>query len=151
MNASQMDDVESLGPPLVRRLIETCDATWVDETTVQQWADQQNDAIVLLAGDARRFPEGQDVAVVLPELRRSFPGRFSVAIVPRANEDKVARLFGVLRWPSLVFLRAGGYVTTLSGMLDWEVFLQEVSRALILPASRAPTVGIPVVSAGERA
>ncbi len=148
MNLNIVNADETFGPPLVRRLEQACQASWVDETSVMAWAQQQADAVILLAGDARRFPEGQDVAVVLPELQRSFPGRFAVAIVPRASEDQVARLFGVLRWPSLVFLRAGEYVTTLSGMLDWEVYLREVDRALEMPASRAPGIGIPVVSAG---
>ena len=103
--------------------------------------------MVLFAGDPVQFPEGLDVAVVLPELQRSLPGRFKVAVVPREREDAVARRYGSQRWPTLLFLRDGQYVTTVSGMHDWDVFLERVTQALAMPISRAPTIGIPVVSA----
>jgi len=87
------------------------------------------------------------VAVVLPELQKAFEGRFSIGVVLRGDEDAVARRWGVQRWPSLVFLRDGAYVTTLAGMLDWTDYLARVKDALAMPTSRAPSVGIPLVSA----
>ena len=68
--------------------------------------------------------------------------------VPREAENALARRFGSLRWPALLFLRDGKYVTTLNGMHDWDVFLERVTQALAMPISRAPTIGIPLVSAG---
>jgi hydrogenase-1 operon protein HyaE len=132
---------------LVRRLADHFGATWVSDKTVDAWAAEGGDRVVLLAGDAVRFPEGQDVAAVLPELQRSFPGRFAIAVVPRDLEDAVARRFGVQRWPSLLFLRDGAYVTAISGMHDWDAFLQSIAAALASPLSRAPSIGIPVVNA----
>ena len=134
--------------PLVERLAALHGAAWLDADSIQAWSALGGDRVVLFAGDPVRFPEGQDVAVVLPELQRSFPGRFVIGILPRHLEDAVARRYGVQRWPSLLFLRDGQYVTTLAGMLDWDVYLAEVTKCLALPVSRAPTIGIPVVSAG---
>lgn len=133
--------------PLVARLVEQFGAAWVDETSIAAWSAEGGDRVVLFAGDPVQFPEGLDVAVVLPELQRSLPGRFKVAVVPREREDAVARRYGSQRWPTLLFLRDGQYVTTVSGMHDWDVFLERVTQALAMPASRAPTIGIPVVSA----
>lgn len=133
-------------PPLIRRLVQSFGAAWVTTDTLNAWAAQGGDRVLLLAGDAVRFPEGQDVAAVLPELMGSFEGRFSVGVVPREQEDAVAARYGSQRWPSLVFLREGAYVTALAGMQDWDVYLERVAAALSLPVSRAPTVGIPVVS-----
>lgn len=133
--------------PLVARLAEQFGATWVDETSVAAWSAEGGDRVVLFAGDPVQFPEGLDVAVVLPELQRSLPGRFKVAVVPRDREEAVARRYGSQRWPTLLFLRDGQYVTTVSGMHDWDVFLERVTQALAMPVSRAPTIGIPVVSA----
>ena len=135
-------------PPLVARLAEQFGATWLDETTLAAWAAEGGDRVVLLAGDPVQFPEGIDVAVVLPELQRALPGRFVVGIVPTAHEDAVARRHGVQRWPSLLFLRDGQYVTTIAGMHDWDDFVARVTEALAAPATRAPGVGIPVVAAG---
>lgn len=131
---------------LIERLVEQFGATWVDETSIDAWAAEGGNRVVLFAGDPVQFPEGLDVAVVLPELQRSLPGRFKVGVVPRDREDALARRFGSQRWPTLLFLRDGQYVTTLSGMHDWDVFVDRVTQALEMPVSRAP-IGIPVVSA----
>lgn len=132
--------------PLVMRLARDFGAAWVDEKSVSEWTAGAGDRVVLLAGDAVRFPEGQDVAAVLPELMKSFPGRFTVAVVPRDSEDAVARRYGSQRWPTLLFFRNGHYVTAIAGMQDWEVYLKAVEAALRMPPSRPPTIGIPVVS-----
>ncbi|MCW5654886.1 hydrogenase [Hydrogenophaga sp.] len=132
--------------PLVMRLVRDFGATLVDETAVADWAAGPGDRVLLLAGDAVRFPEGQDVAAVLPELMKAFPGRFVVGVVPRDSEDVVARRYGSQRWPSLLFFRGGQYVTAIAGMQDWDVYLQGVDAALRMPPSRPPTIGIPVVS-----
>lgn len=137
--------------PLIERLVSVHGATWVDEKTIDAWAAEGGDRVVLFAGDPVQFPEGLDVAVVLPELQRCFPGRFKVAVVPRRIEQAVALRYGSQRWPTLLFLRDGQYVTTLSGMHDWDKYVQEMARALAMPTSRAPTIGIPVVSAGASA
>lgn len=132
--------------PLVQRLAREFGATWVDETSVADWTAGGGDRVVLLAGDPVRFPEGVDVAAVLPELMKSFPNRFRIAVVPRDNEDAVARRYGSQRWPSLLFFRDGQYVTAIAGMQDWDVYLSGVAAALAMPPSRPPTIGIPVVS-----
>jgi hydrogenase-1 operon protein HyaE len=133
--------------PLVARLADAFGAAWVDAGTIDAWAAQGGDRVVRFAGDAVRFPEGQDVAVVLPELQRSLPGRFQIGVVRRHDEDALARRFGSQRWPTLLFLRDGQYVTTLSGMHDWDDFLRKTEEALAAPVSRAPSIGIPLVSA----
>ncbi|MBL8388330.1 MAG: hydrogenase [Hydrogenophaga sp.] len=134
--------------PLIQRLARDFGAPWVDEQTVADWVAGGGDRVVLLAGDPVRFPEGVDVAAVLPELMKAFPNRFSVAVVPRESEDAVARRYGSQRWPTLLFFRDGQYVTAIAGMQDWDVYLQGVAAALAMPPSRPPTIGIPVVSQG---
>ena len=132
--------------PLIQRLARDFGAAWVDENTVADWTAGGGDRVVLLAGDPVRFPEGVDVAAVLPELMKAFPQRFTVAVVPRDNEDAVAKRYGSQRWPTLLFFRDGQYVTAIAGMQDWDVYLSGVAAALSMPPSRPPTIGIPVVS-----
>jgi hydrogenase-1 operon protein HyaE len=93
---------------------------------------------VLFAGDPVQFPQGMDVAVVLPELQRALGNCFQIGVVERDNEAALARRYGSQRWPTLLFLRDGKYVTTLSGMHDWEDYLREMQQALAMPTSRAP-------------
>lgn len=133
--------------PLAERLISHHGAQPITLPTLDAWLAGEGDQLLFFSGDPVRFPEGADVAVVLPELQAAFGGRFRIGVVRRADEDRLARRFGVQRWPSLVFLRGGRYVTTIAGMRDWDSYLREVAQALQMPATRAPTIGIPVVGA----
>ena len=141
-----MIDIEEAHAPLVQRLAREFGATCVDEQTVAGWTAGGGDRVVLLAGDPVRFPEGVDVAAVLPELMKAFPKRFAVAVVPQGSEDAVARRYGSQRWPTLLFFRDGQYVTAIAGMQDWDVYVSGVAAALAMPPSRPPTIGIPIVS-----
>lgn len=134
-------------PPLIIRLVEQHGGMWIGDAGPEALAAPDGDVVLLIAGDAQRFPECLDVAVVLPELLRAFPGRLRIAVAERDSEDALARRYGATRRPSLVFLRGGQYVTTIAGMLDWDDYLAEVAHALDMPVTRAPGIGIPVVAA----
>jgi hydrogenase-1 operon protein HyaE len=133
--------------PLVARLVERHGAQPITLGALDAWLAGEGDRVLFFSGDPLRFPEGADVAVVLPELQAAFDRRFGVGVVQREDEDRVAARFGVQRWPSLVFLRGGRYVTTIAGMRDWDAFVRAVAQALEAPPARAPTVGIAVVGA----
>jgi hydrogenase-1 operon protein HyaE len=133
--------------PLVRRLVEDQGAAAITLATLDGWLAGPGDRALFFSGDPVRFVEGCDVAVVLPELRAALGGRFEIGVVLREDEDAVARRFGARHWPSLVFLRDGRYVATIAGMKDWDEFVRLAAAALAAPATRAPTVGIPVVPA----
>jgi hydrogenase-1 operon protein HyaE len=135
-------------PPLIERLASRPGAAWVDAASIDDFLALPGDRALFFAGDPVRFPECLDVAVVLPELQQAFPGRFTVGVVRREDETVLARRFGSQRWPALVFLRDSRYVTTIAGMLDWDVYLERVAQALEMPTSRAPTIGIAVVAEG---
>lgn len=130
--------------PLIDRLVSAHGATWLTADNIAEWAARGGDRVILLAGDPVRFPEALDLAVVLPELHLHFAQHFAIGVATREHEDAIARRYGSIRWPALVFVRDGQYVTVLSGMLDWQVYVERVGEALAMPASRAPTIGIPV-------
>jgi hydrogenase-1 operon protein HyaE len=134
--------------PLLQRLIDHHGALQVELESLEAWALRPGEHVLFFSGDPVRFPEVLDVAVVLPELRAAFGERFDVGIVPRAQEDAIARRYGVQRWPSLVVLRAGGYVGALAGMRAWSDYVDELRALLERPVSRPPGVGIPVVGTG---
>ncbi len=138
-------------PPLFARLATSPDAQWIDLTSLEAFRAAPGDAALFVWSDPVRFPECLDVAVVLPELRKVLsqggPARFRIGVVTADAEDAVARLFGATRRPAVVFLRDGAYVTTVSGMLDWDEFLAAVEAALHKAPSRAPSIGIPLVGA----
>lgn len=136
--------------PLLAQLVAR-HGQWVDAENIADWrAGQRGDHVLLFAGDPVRFPESVDVAVVLPELQKASQSSgkpFAIAVAVPEGAEALALKFGSSRWPTLMFFRDGQYVTTLSGMHDWSDYLRLLSTALDMPVSRAPTVGIPVVSA----
>lgn len=133
--------------PLMLRLEAEFGAAWVADEKDHPYLALPGDCVLFIAGDPVRFPECLDVAVVLPELQKTFQGRFRIAVAESASEDALAKRYGATRRPALIFLRDGQYVATVSGMLDWDDYVSEVGRALALPVSRVPGIGIPVVSA----
>jgi len=143
-----MMNPEVAAPPLVQRLVNDYGASWIDAANVNAFTEGDGARVLFFCGDPIRFPEGLDVAVVLPELRAALGGGFVIGAVRADCEDDVARRFGVQRWPSLVFFRDGSYTTTLAGMYDWNDYLTRVDQALRMPPSRKPGIGIPVVTLG---
>lgn len=137
--------------PLVERLVSHHGASWVDAASLADFLARPGDQVLFFSGDPVRFPEGPDVAVVLPELQALFKRRFHVAVAKREGDDALALRFGSQRWPALVFVRDGCYVATLAGMHDWDDYVRLVAAALDTPATRAPGVGIAVVSGAATA
>lgn len=140
------DDLDEREAPLVRRLAALPGCCWVDGASHDAFSARPGDQLLFFTGDPVRFPECLDVAVVLPELQRAFPGRFGVGVVRRGDEDTIARRWGAQRWPSLVFVRDGQYVGTLSGMMDWTDYLARVAALLDTTPSRPP---IPLMGAAS--
>ncbi|WP_127996793.1 hydrogenase [Piscinibacter defluvii] len=125
-------------PPVIRRLLERDAVVPVDEAGLPGFLEHPGDQVLFLSGDPVQFPEGLDVAVVLPELRAAAGGAFRIGVVARDDQEAVARRYGNQRWPALVFVRDGRYVTTLAGMHDWGVFVERVAAALAAPTTRPP-------------
>lgn len=131
--------------PLIDRLAAVTGGCEVSADDIEAFEAQPGDAVLFFGGDPVRFPECLDVAVVLPELRARFGDSFRVGIVPRAVEDTVARRYAVQRWPSLVFLRDGGWLGTVSGMKDWDDYLREVGDTLAATPTRRPVPTIAIL------
>lgn len=135
-------------PALLQQLVDRHGAHWVGAATLPAWQTLPGDAVLLLPGDAVRFPEGLDVAVVLPELRSALAQAFRMGVAVPDDDDALGRRFGAQRRPSLVFLRDGRYVSTVAGMHDWTDFLAQVREALAAPVSHAP-IGIAVAESAR--
>jgi hydrogenase-1 operon protein HyaE len=103
--------------------------------------------LLFLAGDPVKYPEALDVAVVLPQLLRAFPGRLHAAIVAPEAERELHARFGCRRWPALVLLRGDAYVGSIERMRDWDDYLRELRYLLEAAPSRPPGIGIPVADA----
>jgi hydrogenase-1 operon protein HyaE len=87
-------------------------------------------ALLLFAGDPVRWPEADDVAVILPELIEAFPGELRGAVVARAAEEALKVRFGVVVFPSIVVVRAGAALATIAKVRDWADYRARIRAAL---------------------
>lgn len=134
--------------PLVQRLVDEFAATWVGLDNLDAWLAAPGEALLLLCGDPVRYPECLDVAVVLPELCQALAlrhgCRIRIGVGRRNDEDALAERFALRRWPSIIWLRDGGFVTQIDGMRDWDVYLRLAESALqqsnaLIPLHNAAT------------
>lgn len=135
-----------MSSPLIERLQSEFNYPTVDASSLNDFLKTHACTVLFFTEEPSRFPESNDVAVVLPELVKAFRGQFTPAIVARSDEKKLQSLYGFQSWPALVFLRGQNYLGAITGIQDWGVYLDEINTLLAAEASRPPAIGIPVVS-----
>jgi hydrogenase-1 operon protein HyaE len=137
-----MTDALAPFPPLVARLVSHHGVA----LAASEEALGGGRTLVFCPGDARRVPESSDVAVVLPELCAAFAGRVTPWLVTPELEQRLRLRHGVRVEPALLVLADGRFVTAITGMCDWAVFVAQLGDAL----GREPgpqRVGLPVLEA----
>jgi len=119
------------------------------EVTLESHADfvsRSGVNVLFFAGDPNRYKETTDVAVVLPELVSATANELRPGVVARSAEIELQKIYGVRAWPSLVFVRDGGYLGAVSRMQDWSDYLVEIGRLLRAQPSAPPSfdyTGVP--------
>jgi hydrogenase-1 operon protein HyaE len=131
---------------LIERLQREFQYPTVDASNLNEFLKANACSVLFFTEEPSRFPESNDVAVVLPELVKAFQGQFTPAIVARSDEKKLQSLYGFQSWPALVFLRGQSYLGAITGIQDWMVYLTDINRILASEPSRPPAIGIAVVS-----
>lgn len=132
--------------PLVQRLYQQLGYPRLSAAQVPDFLSQHAFSVLFFTEDPKRFPETNDVAVILPELVKAFKGQFAAAVIAPADEKKLQSLYGFQVWPALVFLKGNEYLCTITGVQDWAVYLEEINKMLAAEPSRPLSIGIPVVS-----
>ena len=136
---------DSTPAPLIERLKKEFNYPEVDLTNIDTFLAENNFSVLFFTEDIKRFPETNDVAVVLPELLNVFPD-LTPAIVARSDEKKLQSTYGFRSWPALVFLRGDQYLDAITGIQDWSDYLSEIKTILTSEPKRPLSIGIPVVS-----
>lgn len=129
--------------PLIERLTATLGYPLLDAAGLDRQVQAQPFSVLFFAGDPRRFPEALDVAVILPELVKAFP-QLAPALIASADEAGLQGRYGFSVWPSLVFLKEGRYLGSLSRVLNWGEYLERIP--LILAGEPEVLPRIPVLS-----
>lgn len=135
--------------PLVQNMIEQYGFPVLSEATLEGFLESNEEAVLFFTENATKFPETNDVAMILPELVAAFKGRLSAAVISMPDQRKLQMRYGFREWPTLVFLRGGEYLGAISRVQDWNDYLKEISRILASEPTTAPDFLLPVSSAGR--
>lgn len=133
--------------PLLEQLFSRHGFARVDLASLDAFVDAPGHALLVFTEDPVRYKETLDLAVIAPEVARTFAGRFRVGVLLPPDARKAAQRYGFARWPALVLLQDGRYVGAVDGLRTWEEYVEDVRRLLDAGPTRAP-IGIAVTSAG---
>ncbi len=131
--------------PLIDRLSEELNYPLLDLSNIDDFLAQHEHTVLFFTQDIVRFPESNDVAVVLPELMTVFPD-IVPAVIARTDEKKLQSLYGFRAWPALVFMRGDQYLDAITGIQDWSEYLTQIKEIMTSEPSRPLSIGVPVVS-----
>ncbi|MGB0663215.1 MAG: hypothetical protein ACPGMR_05440 [Pontibacterium sp.] len=134
-----------MSSPLIERLTEELQYPLLDQENFDDFIKNAPFSVLFFTEAPKRFPESNDVAVILPELVKHF-SQLTPAVISRDHEKKLQGRYNFNVWPALVFLKEGRYLATITKVQDWDVYMAEIGSILALEPKRDPGIGIPVVS-----
>lgn len=134
-----------MSSPLINRLIDELGYPLLDSSNFDEFISSAPFSVLFFTEQAKRFPESNDVAVILPELIKAFP-QLSPAVISTDYEKTLQGRYNFNVWPALVFLKEGRYLAAITKVQDWDVYMAEINSILALEPKRDPGIGIPVVS-----
>ncbi len=135
-----------MSSPLIEQLTTQHGYPLLDKTTFQAFIDAHDTVVLLFTEDPKRYPEANDVAVVLPELMSVFKDRMSAAVIDRTYERELQKTYEFNYWPTLVFLKKGQYLGNIGKIKDWSEYMEDIPKILDSEPSRNPGLGIPVIT-----
>lgn len=122
--------------PLIDRL--TTEFSWPkldSQHDVTEFTSREGVHVLFVPGDPKRNLETADVAVILPEIKQAFQGRFDCAVVGNDIEQKVREETKVLKTPSLIFYREGQMIGGIPRVRDWDEYMARITQILAQSAT----------------
>lgn len=110
---------------------------WPARAELEAFVTRPGAHALFVPGDPVRNLETADVAVILPELKLAFQGKFDCAVVDDAIETELREETGVLKTPSIIFYREGALVGGLPKVRDWDDYMMRISQILARPLAAA--------------
>ncbi|MCA0043215.1 thioredoxin domain-containing protein [Celeribacter litoreus] len=120
--------------PLIERL--TSEFGWPvldTEHDIREFGSLPGTHVFFCPGDPKRNLESADVAVILPELKLAFQGKFDCAVVGAGVETALREATGVLKTPSLIFYRDGQFLAGIPKVRNWDDYMNRIAQILAMP------------------
>lgn len=136
MPVGQPVEDSKMAHPLITRLISDFGYPYLSTMAdVTRFVEAPGVHVIFVPGDVSRNLETPDVAVILPELRQAFQGRFDCAVVGDAIEGEVREAAKIFKTPSLIFYRDGVVIAGIPKVRDWSEYVERITQILSLPVA----------------
>jgi hydrogenase-1 operon protein HyaE len=134
---------------LIDRLIDEYGYQQVTLDNHDEFIQETGMNVLFFPGEPSTVKDATDVAVVLPELVQAFGDQLRPGVVTDTwgAGKELKRHYGFSAYPSLVFIRDGEYVGTITRIQDWSDYIDQINKLLVAAPTRPPGFSIPVVSA----
>ena len=129
--------------PLMQQIITREGLPVLSAETLDGFAQDAGDMVLMVGGDWKRHVEVNDLAVILPELLKAAGGQLTGAVLDRASEREIQTRFRFNRYPVLIFLRDGQYLGRIQKVLDWADYIAEINAILARAPSDPPPYEFP--------
>ena len=129
--------------PLLDTIIEREKWPVLTMDTLDDFLKDSGEVVLFIAGNAARFPETNDVAVILPEILKELRGRLTATVIAPESEREVQKRYHFNKFPALIFLRDGGYLGAIPKVLDWVDYMREVPEILAREVTEIPGFVLP--------
>ncbi len=135
--------------PLIENMIKEYNYPVLDMDNIDEFVKSQNECVLFFTENPTRFPESDDVCMILPELIKEYGHRFSAAVIDQSAQRKLQGRYNFSEWPSLVFLREGKFLGVISRVQDWNDYILKINTLLTSEATAAPGIGVVVEQANS--
>ena len=133
--------------PLIKIMIEQYNYPVLNVDTIDEYINAQQECVLFFTENPTRFPESDDVAMILPELVKEYGNRFSAAVIEQDSQRKLQARYDFKEWPTLVFLRKGEYLGAISRVQDWNDYIRTINELLTSEPKKVHSIGVPIKTA----
>ena len=133
-----------MASPLIDNMIEQYGYPVLKTESIDEFIASRDECVLFFTEDPARFPESNDVAMILPELVKEYGGRFQAAVIDRASQRQLQSRYGFREWPTLVFVRDGLYLGHVSRVQDWIDYIVRINEILSSEPKSDPGFDFPV-------
>jgi len=132
---------------LIKTMIEQHNYPELNVNNFDEHIQSQDECVLFFTENPTRFPESDDVAMILPELVKEYGNRFSAAVIEQDSQRKLQARYDFREWPTLVFLRKGEYLGAISRVQDWNDYIIKINDLLTSKPKQVLGIGVPIETA----
>ncbi len=133
--------------PLIKSMIEQYNYPVLNLDNINEYIQSQDECVLFFTENPTRFPESDDVAMILPELVKEYGYRFTAAVIEQSSQRKLQARYDFKEWPTLVFLRKGEYLGAISRVQDWNEYIIKINDFLTSDPKKIHSIGVPIETA----